>query len=215
MGCASSSTAAGSVRDHAVEVLESYDLHQLRAMSRQSPETRFGFHCIDVLCRVLKVYDADSVTVSWPDPRSPIGVVYSNVRLWGVDAPELTRPSCEEERQCAIHCRNEVSDLVLGCYLRMSAAGKTPSGLDKYGRPLVVLRASSKRGETPQNVVAALRPYDGSLNEWILHALPSCVRYDGGAKVPFAERKRVQKELAAARKESQQVRGRLRAKEER
>jgi len=190
MGCACSSTAAahGRVeRDAAVAVLESYDMNHLRAIAKDHPETRFGFHCRDIVCRVLKVYDADSVTVSWADPRSPIGVVYSNVRLWGVDAPELMRPSCEEERQCAIHCRNAVSDLVLGCCLRMSSAGKTPSGLDKYGRPLVTLCASDS-GETSSRVVSTLLPFGGSLNEWIVQTLPACVQYSGGSKIPFDKR---------------------------
>ena len=61
----------------------------------------------------------------------------------------------------------------------MDTEGAT--GLDKYGRPLVVLRG--RAGWTSEPALRALA--GGTLNDWILQQLPGVVPYFGGKKAAY------------------------------
>jgi hypothetical protein len=145
--------------------------------SKVDPRVRFGLHVVNHPCKVVKVYDGDSVTLVWPrDGPHDTHLCYANTRLYGIDTPEL-RGTKGRERSDAEACRDALRDLILGHMFLFSTVG--PTGLDKYGRPLVVLRPA--RGITPERIFDEIRPH-GTLNDWALKFLPGCQPYFGGTK---------------------------------
>lgn len=132
----------------------------------------------DSVCKVVKVYDGDSLTLAWAGHASEI--CYANCRLHGIDTPEL-RSRDLREKEVAIQCRDLLRDLVLDDVLCATTQGNT--GLDKYGRPLVVLAAHPVHtsARTRDTLLA-----HGTLNQWILCTLPGCKAYNGGKKEPFS-----------------------------
>jgi hypothetical protein len=124
---------------------------------------------------VIKVYDGDSLTLVWEDAARGHKLVYANCRLHGIDAPEL-RGAGAAEKRVAESCRDLLRDAFLGELLEFDTTG--PTGLDKYGRPLVIVR--SRQGWTSRE--AARKLGGKTLNDWILTQLPGVVPYFGGTK---------------------------------
>ena len=155
-------------------------LEQLRWVAKHEDRTaRFGLYLTAEPCKVIKVYDGDSLTLAWQDATREGRVVFANCRLYGIDAPELRGGTGgAAERAAAERCRDAVSEAFLGELLEFDTAGAT--GLDKYGRPLVVLRA--RRGWTSDKAAQVLG--GETLNDWILHRIPGVVPYFGGRKSP-------------------------------
>lgn len=137
---------------------------------------KFGLRLDGELCRIIKVYDGDSFTITWLDAasRKPM---YANSRLYGIDAPEL-RSADHEEKVRAVNARDTVAQHFLGEVFSVTTCG--PTGLDKYGRPLIVLR--SVEGATGASASNLLAPYDGDLGKWILGNVAGCYAYFGGTK---------------------------------
>jgi len=109
---------------------------------------------------VLRVIDGDTFEARvrvWPGIE-----ITTKVRLRGIDAPELTRPRCEEERSRAVAARDALQALLDQGDVQVSAVS-----LDKYGGRVV---AEITTRLTP-NVAAALleaahaRPYAGGRRE--------------------------------------------------
>lgn len=92
-----------------------------------------------ITAKVIKVYDGDTITIQayvWP------GIVaIANVRVYGVDTPEI-RGRCDAEKKKAIEARDFVRKLVLG---------KT------------VLLENVKYGKYAGRVVAGVRLLDGKI----------------------------------------------------
>lgn len=139
-----------------------------QAKKRTAP---FGLRLQRHPCKVIKIYDGDSVTLCWRDAHDE-RLIRANVRLYGINAPEM-RGGTEETRREAVRARDMLSELVLGDILAATTLGKT--GLDKFGRPLVRLE-SHPQWTTPR-VQDALRPHRSSLNSWCLSTLPGCVQF--------------------------------------
>lgn len=132
----------------------------------------------DTLCKVVKVYDGDSITLAWVGSQGPN---YANCRMYGIDTPELKSKDAMEKR-AAEECRDRVRDAVLNQIMTFTTQGAT--GLDKYGRPLVIIKPHCVY--TASNVRDLIRPH-GTLNMWILNTDPVCKAYYGGKKEPFAQ----------------------------
>lgn len=130
---------------------------------------RFGLYLQSYPCRVVKVYDGDSVTLLW---AGATGLLRANCRLYGIDTPEMRG----EHRAAALACRDALSKAVLDEVLLVTTQG--PNGLDKYGRPLVVLRIARETSESARETLANFN----TVNDWILHTLPGCRPYFGGTK---------------------------------
>lgn len=137
---------------------------------------RFGLFVEDCLCRVVKVYDGDSVTLLWRDESGKSDWVFANTRLYGIDTPEM-RGGTEESRNQAQLCKSMLSSLILDEVLLFSTMG--PTGLDKYGRPLVVIKPCSKHSS--HRVIETVGNLK-SVNDWILRECPGCKPYFGGTK---------------------------------
>lgn len=160
-------------------------LAELKKQAKQDPAVRFGLHVSHHPCKVVKVYDGDSVTLAWPragweaDREGPslaaARLCYANCRLFGIDTPEL-RGTTGEERARAEACRDAMRDLAMDQLFVFTTVGDT--GLDKYGRPLVILHA--RPGFSSQALCRALGR--DSLNDWALRTLPGCKAYFGGTK---------------------------------
>jgi endonuclease YncB( thermonuclease family) len=157
--------------------LSAATLERLQAAAKADPRVRFGLHAVDLPCKVVKVYDGDSLTLAWPrtGPHDP-NLCYANSRLYGIDTPEL-RGTKGRERADAEACRDALRQLALGQRFLLTTVG--PTGLDKYGRPLVVLKTC--RGLTDDRVINEIRPH-ATLNDWALKVLPGCQPYFGGTK---------------------------------
>lgn len=130
---------------------------------------RFGLHLEAHPCRVVKVYDGDSVTLVWAQDSE---LVRANCRLYGIDTPEMRGP----QKTAAITCKQGLSSAVLNEILLMSTHGA--SGLDKYGRPLVTLAAGQETSARARSVLGDYK----TVNDWILNTLPGCKPYFGGTK---------------------------------
>lgn len=178
--CAEHNSTSGS---HAnvlmAHTIESDKLILDRTATTSPYYVRFGLRISNKLCKVVKVYDGDSITLAWRSVSSlnPDGVEYANCRISGVDTPEL-RSTTGLIKSQAIAARTSLSNLILGEYMLFTTVGRT--GLDKYGRPLVNLSAIESM--TSPRCYAQLQPYNNDLKCWMLVNCAGCIPYFGGTK---------------------------------
>ena len=103
-------------------------------------------------CKVVKVYDGDTITVAFYLNRT---LYRTNVRLLGIDCAEL-KGSSEEEKKMAVAARDALSAKIMNEVVELR---KTST--EKYGR----LLAEVWLGDTNVNVWMLLNnyavPYDG------------------------------------------------------
>lgn len=111
--------------------------------------------------RVIKVYDADTITIASKMPYNESLLYRLSVRLNGLDAPEIKGKGIEEEeKEAAKVAREFVSNLVLNKYVRLENITS-----EKYGR-----------------ILADVYIGDVHLNSLLLKERYA-VKYDGGTKV--------------------------------
>lgn len=111
--------------------------------------------------RVIKVYDADTITIASKLPYDDSPMYRLSVRLNGIDSPEIKgKGILDEEKEAAKQARDFVSNLVLNKYIRLEHVES-----EKYGRILADV-------------------YIGNihLNEILLKERYA-VKYDGGTKI--------------------------------
>jgi len=83
----------------------------------------------DRLCKCVKVYDGDTITVVF-QPFSETPFYKFNIRLNGIDTPEL-RGSSPDEKEKAILARDFLANLILDEIIFIKLGD-----FDKYGRLL-------------------------------------------------------------------------------
>lgn len=111
--------------------------------------------------RVIKVYDADTITIASKLPYNESPLYRFQVRLNGIDAPEIKGTDVsEEEKGAAKLARDYVSNLIYNKYVRLENVSN-----EKYGRIL----ADVYLGNTNINELLVKERY--------------AVKYDGGTKV--------------------------------
>lgn len=108
--------------------------------------------------RVIKVYDGDSITVATRLPYKASPLYRFNIRLSGIDCPEI-RSKDPFEAELAIYVRDLIRNLVYEKEVELHNLGQ-----DKYGRVLA-------------NVLYMGR----SVNEWLINN-SLAVRYSGKTK---------------------------------
>jgi micrococcal nuclease len=110
--------------------------------------------------RVIKVYDADTITIASKLPYEQSPMYRLSVRLNGIDTPEI-KGKCvsDEEKECAKLARDYVADLVLHKVVRLENIQS-----EKYGR-----------------ILADVYIGDIHLNELLIKQRYA-VKYDGGTK---------------------------------
>jgi micrococcal nuclease len=110
--------------------------------------------------QVIKVYDADTITIASKLPYDASPLYRLSVRLNGIDTPEMKgKGVSDEEKEAAILARDFVSNLVLHKHVRLENIES-----EKYGR-----------------ILADVYIGDIHLNE-LLISEKYAVRYDGGTK---------------------------------
>lgn len=111
--------------------------------------------------RVLKVYDGDTITVA----TEINNIVYKvNIRLSGIDAPEM-RAKSTHEKQKAILARDELARLVTGQHVTLSNIQ-----IDKYGGRFVAsvgVYINNRLVDCSEHMLASgmARPYDGKTKD--------------------------------------------------
>jgi endonuclease YncB( thermonuclease family) len=108
-------------------------------------------------CKVIKVYDGDTITVAAFLKGDPECYKFQ-VRLNGIDSPEM-KGSSENEKKHAIISRNALSDQILNQIITLDVKGN-----EKYGRLLADVLYNGK-----------------NMNEWMVQN-GYAVKYDGGTK---------------------------------
>jgi endonuclease YncB( thermonuclease family) len=109
--------------------------------------------------RVIKCYDADTITIASKLPYDASPLYRLSVRLNGIDAPEIKGKSAEE-KEVAKEARDFLSNLVLNKMIRLENVES-----EKYGRIL----ADVYLGEVHLNELLIKERY--------------AVKYDGGTKL--------------------------------
>ena len=111
--------------------------------------------------RVIKVYDADTITITSKLPYDGSPLYRLSVRLHGIDTPEIKgKDVTDDEKLAAKNARDFVSNLVLNKYVRLENITS-----EKYGRIL----ADVYIGEIHLNSLLLKDRY--------------AVPYDGGTKI--------------------------------
>jgi len=114
-------------------------------------------------CKVIKVYDGDTITVASKTPGTNIVYRFS-VRLAGIDTPEMTsKNNVEKER--AIFVRDRLHDLVFGKIVLLKNLS-----MEKYGR-----------------ILADIYLDDLYVNQYMIDNQYAYV-YNGGKKQAFVEK---------------------------
>ena len=111
--------------------------------------------------RVIKVYDADTITIASKLPYDASPMYRLSVRLNGIDTPEIKgKGISDEEKEAAKQARDFVSNLVLNKFVRLENIES-----EKYGR-----------------ILADVFIGDIHLNNLLLKERYA-VKYDGGTKI--------------------------------
>ena len=111
--------------------------------------------------RVIKVYDADTITIVSKLPYDESPMYRLSVRLNGIDTPEIKgKGVLDEEKEAAKQAQEFVSNLVLNKYVRLENIAS-----EKYGR-----------------ILADVYIGDIHLNNLLLKERYA-VKYDGGTKI--------------------------------
>ena len=111
--------------------------------------------------RVIKVYDADTITIASKLPYNESPMYRLSVRLNGIDTPEIKGKGVEEEEKATAKlARDFVSNLALNKYVRLENIES-----EKYGR-----------------ILADVYIGDVHLNDVLLKERYA-VKYDGGTKI--------------------------------
>lgn len=108
--------------------------------------------------KVVKVYDADTITVANRLSEYSPEVFRFNVRLLGIDTPEIKSKNATTKTR-GIDARDTVKDMIFGKIVRLENVS-----LEKYGR-----------------LLADVYIGDIHLNQWLLDN-HYAVKYDGGTK---------------------------------
>ena len=111
--------------------------------------------------RVIKVYDADTITIASKLPFDNSPMYRLSVRLNGIDTPEIKgKGVSDEEKEAAKNARDFVSNLILNKFVRLENIEN-----EKYGR-----------------ILADVYVGDIHINKLLLEE-KYAVKYDGGTKI--------------------------------
>jgi endonuclease YncB( thermonuclease family) len=108
--------------------------------------------------RVIKVYDADTITIASRLPYEESPMYRLSVRLNGIDTPEIKGKTANEKR-LAFEARDKLHELIFGKMIHLKNIST-----EKYGR-----------------ILADVYLDDLHVNQWMLDN-GLAVEYDGGTK---------------------------------
>ena len=123
----------------------------------------FSLEGREFVCKCVKVYDGDTITVAL-EPFDSCGFYKFRTRLSGIDTPEIKTKNADEKSQ-GILARDFLRGLILGKIIKIKCGE-----FDKYGRLLADLY------EMTDGVAAK-----NSINDQLIEK-KYAYAYDGGAK---------------------------------
>lgn len=118
---------------------------------------RWNFNGLKAVGKVVSVYDGDTVTVAFN--TFGIGFFMHNMRLLGIDAPEIKSIS-EKEKAAAIKSRDYLRAIVQDRGVSFEV-----SETDKYGRLLVTMHCGSIDISAAMLSSGNAKPYSGGTRE--------------------------------------------------
>lgn len=131
--------------------------------------TPLSFEGETIECKVVKVYDGDTIKVVFPLKYKVKGIpilgkMYKwNCRLIGIDTPEL-RTKCPIEKQYGYLVRDKLREKILNKVVKI-----TCSDFDKYGRLLIDVNIDNL-----------------NIKDWLINS-NYAFAYDGGTKQSWSE----------------------------
>lgn len=125
------------------------------------------------ICKCVKVYDGDTITVVFK-PFENCEFYKFSVRLSGIDTPEI-RTNNEDEKKKAILVRDYLRELILDKLIIIKCGD-----FDKYGRLLAYIYLYNQK--TPQEEINDI---EKSINH-LLISKNYAYLYDGGTKREFS-----------------------------
>lgn len=156
-------------RDYIEMELQEQDL--IKRLNTVNPKDvkKFSFDGIVTYARVIKVYDADTITILFEYNGN---IVKYNIRISGIDAPEL-KSKMDKEKELSKQGQKYVSDLILNTIIKVKFGD-----FDKYGRiigEVMILTSPRSKNFKEMNLSELLieggyvREYDGGhKQEWDL-----------------------------------------------
>ena len=126
-------------------VLDSWESIQTRLMSGSASTPLFSFEGKRVWCKVVSVYDGDTVQVVFPIEGN---LCRWKIRLFGIDAPEI-RGGTPSTKELAYKSRDWLRDATLEKIVMLECGG-----WDKYGRLLATIFLPSTT--KPLNIQSAV-----------------------------------------------------------
>lgn len=123
---------------------------------------RFSFSGLNTFARVIKVHDADTITIIFEYNGE---IIKYNIRIDGIDAPELHSKK-KEEMDLSKKGKSYVSKLILYSIVRVRF-----KDFDKYGRILGDIFIFDEESHEEQNLASILirggyvREYEGGKKE--------------------------------------------------
>jgi endonuclease YncB( thermonuclease family) len=111
--------------------------------------------------KVIKVYDGDTITIAAKLPYKESPVYKFQVRLLGIDTPEI-KGHCEKEKDLAVIARDALHDKIFGKIVELKNVSN-----EKYGRILADIYLDTLH-----------------INKWLLDA-KYAVPYNGGTKTEW------------------------------
>jgi endonuclease YncB( thermonuclease family) len=118
---------------------------------------KWNFDGLKAVGKVISVYDGDTVTVAFN--TFGLGFFAHNIRLTGIDAPEM-RGNTAEEKAAAIKARDYLRSIVDGREVAMSVVTT-----DKYGRLLASLKVGDLDISAAMLSSGNAKPYSGGTRE--------------------------------------------------
>jgi micrococcal nuclease len=128
----------------------------------------FTFENREFLCKCIKVYDGDTITVAFKpfydeDSQSGDNTIYKyNIRLSGIDTPEIRTKNLDEKKK-GLEIRDTLREKILDKLVIIKC-----SGFDKYGRLLAFVYDEN----------------NSNINQWLIDN-GFAYNYSGGTKQPF------------------------------
>lgn len=122
--------------------------------------SKFGFKNLTTFAKVVRAYDGDTITVAFD--TCGLGFYQHNVRLLGIDCPEI-RGKTPEEKAAAIAARDYMRYLILDKIVLVYI-----TGTDKYGRLLARVLLNGEDVSDKMLAAGHAKPYlGGKREEWI------------------------------------------------
>lgn len=149
--------AETEIVNHEIEIPKQINLHDDTTIIKWNETTKFLVPINGG--KIIKVYDADTITIAAYLPIKDSPLYRFSVRLNGIDTPEI-KSKDDDEKEAAKVARDALADKILNKYITLKNIDT-----EKYGR-----------------ILADVYLDDININQWLINERYA-VLYDGGTKI--------------------------------